>query len=269
MTFSANRKMLVSAGMDRQHSVAVWESISSQWNDAVLVTWVKGDVNPILFVGMYEHEGYSFVTGGRYNLKFWTRQGKSVNSSYAEIDSNNKVGIMLCGEAVGKNFVAGAATGHLYVWKGRKLDRLIRAHDMGVSSMWSSSTGFVTGAKDGTIKLWSTAFEPIKSFVLSEADVPPLMANIRSIEGVLSLQRDEVTSIVAATAGGEVYEVAVKSGCISLVMEAHFTGELWGLAAHPTDPELFVTCGDDMTVRVWNLVHRRLVRKAVLDCTAR
>jgi microtubule-associated protein-like 6 len=269
MTFSSNRKMLVSAGMDRQHSVAVWESISSQWNDAVLVAWVKGDVNPILFVGMYEHEGYSFVTGGRYNLKFWTRQGKSVNSSYAEIDSNNKVGIMLCGEAVGKNFVAGAATGHLYVWKGRKLDRLIRAHDMGVSSMWSSSVGFVTGAKDGTIKLWSTSFEPIKSFVLSEADVPPLLANIRSIEGVLSLQRDEVTSIVAATAGGEVYEVAVKSGCISLVMEAHFIGELWGLAPHPTDPELFVTCGDDMTVRVWNLVHRRLVRKAVLDCTAR
>jgi WD40 repeat protein len=269
MSFSADRKLLVSVGMDRDHSVALWESPTGEWGDAYLVNWVRGDTNPILFASMYNAEGYTFVTGGRFNMKFWTRQGKCINGDYPESNSSSKIGVMLCGEAVGKTFVSGSATGHLFVWRGRRLERIVRGHDLGVSCMWSSPVGFVSGAKDGTVKLWSLACEPLKSFVLGEADVPPLAANIRSIDAALSLQGDEVTKILAATAGGEIYELATRSGGMSLVHEAHYTGELWGLGTHPTDPELFVTCGDDMTIRVWNLVHKRLIRKAVLDCTAR
>lgn len=269
MSFSMDRKRLVSAGMDRDHSVALWESPTGEWYDGAVVSWVRGEVNPILFASTYELEGISFVTGGRFNLKFWTREGKSFNGMYPVSNSTSKIGIMLCGENVGKQFVSGSATGHLFVWKGRKLEKIIRAHDLGVTSIWSSDVGFVTGAKDGTIKLWSSGFDPIRSFVLGEADVPPLVGNIRSVDASLSLQGDEVTRILVATAGGEIYELACKSGGISLLHEAHYSGELWGLGTHPTDPELFITCGDDMTIRVWNLVHKRLVRKAVLDCTAR
>ena len=30
-----------------------------------------------------------------------------------------------------------------------------------------------------------------------------------------------------------------------VLMQGHYTGELWGLAPHPTDSELFATVGDD------------------------
>jgi WD40 repeat protein len=53
------------------------------------------------------------------------------------------------------------------------------------------------------------------------------------------------------------------------VHEAHYTGQLWGMAVHPTDPDLFVTTGDDKTIRVWSISGRRLLRKALIDCTAR
>merc|ERR1719502_1088192 len=34
---------------------------------------------------------------------------------------------------------------------------------------------------------------------------------------------------------------------------------------HPTDPDVFVTVGDDATLRVWSIKLRRLLRKAKLD----
>jgi WD40 repeat protein len=63
--------------------------------------------------------------------------------------------------------------------------------------------------------------------------------------------------------------ISVVLGNACLVSEAHHTGELWGLCVHPLDPDLFVTCGDDRTLRIWSITHRRVIRKAILDCTAR
>ena len=37
---------------------------------------------------------------------------------------------------------------------------------------------------------------------------------------------------------------------IKTVMQGHSYGEVWGLAASPND-ELFATCGDDKTLRIW------------------
>ena len=35
------------------------------------------------------------------------------------------------------------------------------------------------------------------------------------------------------------------------------------------DPDLFATTGDDKTIRIWSIGGRRLLRKAVIDSTAR
>jgi WD40 repeat protein len=75
--------------------------------------------------------------------------------------------------------------------------------------------------------------------------------------------------IAVTFTGSEVYEIAAKSGNITLLHEAHYEGELWGLATHPTDPDVFATVGDDRTIRIWSILARRLLRKAVIDCTAR
>jgi WD40 repeat protein len=45
----------------------------------------------------------------------------------------------------------------------------------------------------------------------------------------------------------------------------HCFGELWGLASHPVDPNLFVTSGDDKTVRMWNIERATSVAITVPD----
>lgn len=273
MRFSSDRKKLVSVGQDQDHSVALWVSPSSDWTDGSLLGWCKGDVNPTLFCSFYEeginNEGYLLASGGRFHQKFWKLSGKSINPFFAEYDKKTKISTLLCGTAVGNKFVSGSVAGHLYIWLGKRLDRIIRAHELGVTCLSSCEAGMVSAAKDGVIKLWTVDLEHIRSFFLSEADVPPLLKCVRSLDVLLSPCSTYIIQVLAATASGEVFEVATKSGSICLLHEAHFSGELWGLCMHPTDPDQFVTTGDDKTIRVWSISQRRLLRKAVIDCSSR
>lgn len=45
--------------------------------------------------------------------------------------------------------------------------------------------------------------------------------------------------------------------------KGHFE-EFWGLATHPTLP-LFVSCGNDKTLRLWNLEARRMEKSLDLE----
>lgn len=45
-------------------------------------------------------------------------------------------------------------------------------------------------------------------------------------------------------------------------MDGH-EGDVWGLCAHPTVPELFATACDDTSAHVWNRAEKRIV----LSCT--
>jgi microtubule-associated protein-like 6 len=269
--FSADRRKMVSVGQDQDHSIALWESPTGTWADGRLLAWGKGDVAPTLFVSFYDKSpnGFILASGGRFHQKFWRVNGRCLNAVYAEYDAKQKIGTLLCGSSVGTNFVSGSTGGHLFLWRGRKLDRIVRAHELGVSCVWACDQGMVTTSKDGMVKLWSLELEHLRSFMLQDADVPPVIPCIRSLDVSLSLDGKVITRILVATSGGEIYEISAKSGNTCLVHESHYSGELWGLCTHPTNPDLFATCGDDKTIRIWSISARRLLRKAVIDSTAR
>jgi len=66
-----------------------------------------------------------------------------------------------------------------------------------------------------------------------------------------------------------VYEVALATGTVTLRSEGHSADELWGLATHPSAPELALTAGDDGSVRMWDLRTHRAARRVVLEGMAR
>jgi WD40 repeat protein len=61
----------------------------------------------------------------------------------------------------------------------------------------------------------------------------------------------------------------VKNMSSEVLVYSHSGGELWGLAVHPNIPDLFVTVGDDCTLRVWSLNLNKMIHSVDLGSAAR
>lgn len=281
LAFSPDNHYLLSVGVDDDHSIALWYSALGNWSDAALHSWQRGDIAPVLFANFYPIQTkdmeFLFVSGGRFHIKFWINNGTSINPVYAEYGKQIKIGTFLCGNMVGRKYVSGSTMGHLFVWKGRTLDRMIRAHERGITNIVVSPNKstlnhtdgtVITAAKEGTIKLWTFNFEHIHTFSLSDADIPPIISTIRSLD-VIGDITGIVHTILASAVSGEMYEVFVSTARIGIVLEGHYDGEVHGLCVHPTNSDLFLTTGDDCTIRLWSVSEKRLLKKAVIDCTTR
>lgn len=61
--------------------------------------------------------------------------------------------------------------------------------------------------------------------------------------------------MLIGTRGGEIIEVKGNTAP-AVRMRAHFDGELWGLANHPTNTEM-ITVGRDAMLAVWDMPSRK------------
>jgi hypothetical protein len=59
--------------------------------------------------------------------------------------------------------------------------------------------------------------------------------------------------ILIGTASSEILEIVIASGSVRKLLSGHYSGELWGLAAHPMLQRV-ATAGDDGIVR-YNQYH--------------
>ena len=253
LQFSSDRGYLLSVGLDEDHSIALWHSPTGEWVDGHLSASGKAGVQPVTFASYYISTNNIAASGGSCHVKFWELNGRCLNPNYAEYPRTVKLGLLTCGAQLGHYFVSGSASGVLFIWKGRVLDRSFKAHGAAISAIWSQdSVGLVTVSKDGVMQQWSKNMEHIKTFSISDADVIPILKGLQSIDVRLTSDDGAIKQMIATTVSAETYEISAKSGNIYLLSEAHYTGELWGLAAHPTDPDIFATAGDDKTLRYRN-----------------
>ena len=81
----------------------------------------------------------------------------------------------------------------------------------------------------------------------------------------------EPLSILVGTYGGDIVEIVTASNAkresgseldvnlditkakVEVLQQSHFGGELWGLAVHPTDPDIYATAGDDGLLRIYSV----------------
>lgn len=79
------------------------------------------------------------------------------------------------------------------------------------------------------------------------------------------------TRLLVGTKGAEVFEISAADGSDlqgGPLTAGHFSGKLNGVAVHPIKPE-YCTCGDDGTLRVWDLYSRTLLKATTFDSALR
>jgi len=264
LDFSPDGKKLVSVGLDNDHMVISWD-----WRKGTKLASARGHRDQIFSVKWRPLVKDSAVTVGVRHIKFWDQVGSGFIAKRGVFGKAGKLDTMLSIEFGSRGEIyTGAQNGKVYVWDDKKLVRTIKLHDGPIFAMYQVRDRFVSGGKDGTVKLWSEGFEscekeyPIQSEYFVDKAV--LKKNSPSVRALAVTEEGE---IVVGTANGELCEIS-SEGKLYLHTQGHSGGELWGLACSATKPA-FATAGDDKSLRLWGAVEHKQLRLKRLKFEAR
>lgn len=265
VNFSATGKLLVSVGVDPEHTITVW-----RWQEGAKVASRGGHLERIFVVEFRPDSDTQFVSVGVKHMKFWTLAGSALLYKKGVIGSLGaaKMQTMLS-VAFGANNLTftGAINGDVYVWKDHFLIRLVaKAHTGPVFTMYTTLRDglIVTGGKErptkegGAVKLWDQEMKRCRAFQLETGQL---------VECVRSVCRGK-GKILVGTKDGEIIEVGEKNAASNILIDGHMEGEIWGLATHPSK-DLFISASNDGTARIWDLADKKLLNKVSLGHAAR
>lgn len=242
---------------------------------------------------------FDFVTGGVNHVKFWRLEGPNLIPYRASfLNEATPQQAFLCGASMEeeRRFLTGSLEGKIYVWKGEdgKLEKVIANSNeeetiINTSPICSIRTCYcnpgnishattksrlrktgriVVGHQDGSIFILSFNFETLHKYHVGKNknnNIGGISSAINSIDIWMNSTKTEIMKLLIGTKGSNIYEISVVTGNMILLHEGHCEGELWGLAMHPKNPDLFATCGDDQTIRIWSLKKNQTIRKLQLN----
>ena len=153
---------------------------------------------------------------------------------------------------------------------------------------WLSNGNCLTAGQNGRIYVWYN-HKTLKSVQILSEDMPIFV--IKVVNEVVVVGGEGYFVYVLDAALQKLQEVAIPSSPISLdwnngtilcgtkdgviqelrdqmrivLMDSHSQGSVWGLAIHPTNPSLFISTGDDNTIKVWDMSQRKCISTGVLE----
>lgn len=271
LSFSADGKNLASVGLDDNHSICVWN-----WKKGEKLATTRGHKSKIFCIKWNPHLPNKLVTVGVKHIKFWNQVGGGFTSNRGVFGNKSPVENILC-IAFSKTAdicYTGAGNGSILMWKENRLAKVIPAHTGPLFAIYAHEEwdAYVTGGKDGSIILWNSKFDQIHKYnlnnsSLSEHSAGLLLHNNPSVRAISLADK----KILIGTKNGEIIDID-KDGVMSIVIQGHGEGELWGLCPHPSKLEC-CSASDDKTLRVWSieankysLLRGKVFNKAIRVC---
>ncbi|KAK1947175.1 Echinoderm microtubule-associated protein-like 6 [Phytophthora citrophthora] len=249
-------ELLVSIGGDDDHSIAVYES-SSDWKSAKLKMSAKGNKAVPFHITTNPRAPNEFVTCGQKYIEFWSLEGKELVSKKGLLGKKGSLQpfpVAQYLESTDQAVVVGTSDGSLYLFVGRQLTNIVKAHDGAITALSYSAGVLLSGARDGQIIQWDDKLKqvgtPIQIQDSLDSSSLPQRKGIRSC-----CYSPDRRTILVGTLASEIYELDAKSGQnihSEPLTTGHFQGELWGLDVHPLKQQC-CTVGDDQTLRIWDL----------------
>jgi microtubule-associated protein-like 6 len=261
VAWSEDGTKIASVGQDDDHSIAVYD-----WEQERKIGSCKADQNKVLDIKFAPGPApgtQNLVTCGEKHVKFWTMKGRNLKVKKGIFGKMGKIQTNLSIGFAGGKTVTGTASGDLYVWEGRTVVQVIAAHGSSVNALSSCANGIASGGKDGKIKLWTPELRLKCTFEVGVSR----NSSIRSI-----CWNPDNGKVLVGTRASEIYEYNDSDGFCQRgapLAQAHYDGELWGLATKPYDGTRFVTCADDNTLRLWDTDKFKMLKACDLGAAAR
>ena len=163
----------------------------------------------------------------------------------------------MCVGFSGNETVVGCLDGKILRLRAGSISFALTGHTACVNSIWSraSGNGFISGASDGKVIVWDSAFT--QSTVIDLAsfkEIPIMNPRVRAV-----CESPDGKKLVIGTRSSNIIEVDLAGSGRKCVNYGHFDKELWGLATIPKSEEV-ITCGEDFMLAKWDLKTKKMSR---------
>uniref|UniRef100_A0A4W5MT07 EMAP like 3 n=1 Tax=Hucho hucho TaxID=62062 RepID=A0A4W5MT07_9TELE len=239
-----------------EHMLSVWDCAKGTKHAEV-----KSTNEAVFTVEFNPNDSTNIITCGKSHVYFWTLSAGSLTKKQGIFGKYKKpkfiqcfvfslTGDVLTGDSEGNILTWGKSPGDVKtLGKGAKetfqIMRQTRAHDGSVFTLCMLQGGALLsgGGKDRKIIRWSADLAPERECEVKDFGAVRCIADVDGEE------------VLVGTTRNAILRGTFSDGFVAIV-QGH-VDEMWGLATHPSQ-DVFLTCGHDRQVCVWNTEEHKL-----------